>query len=785
MLLDLLHLSRTLRRSRASAGAAIVTLALTLGASASIFAVVDVVLLTPPPFAKPESLVAISETPLEDPSAPARSVLYGTFEAWRQRAGSLATLEASDGTNFTLTDLGPAERLSASYVTPGFLPLLGVTPVIGRSFAPDDVAQQVAIISDGFWRGKLAGDPAVLGRRIVLGGQPHTIVGVLPKQFVSTLNTVDVWLPFAMPPAQAILTGQRVGVLGRLGKNVPPAQLGLALDDVSRASSPPARAIARPLAGVITADAARTLPLLAGAAALAVLIAFTNFAGLLIVRSIDRGRELAVRTALGASRFEIVKQLLLEAQALALLGAIGGAILAVWITPAVGRLALVQAGALANIDVQVSWRVLAVMALTAWASAWVCGAFAAMIATRRRLADALRRGAAHAPRELALRRAFVTGEIAVAFVLLVSMMLVGRSLVRVLEVKPGFEADRVLTLSVSVPFGSYGTTERIVSFYTALQSALEGRLGRGAVSIIDEMPLTGDRGRAVVRPQPMDPGREAVVREAGTAYFDVMRIPVLAGRAFDERDNLSTPLRVVVSESLTLRLGLDQPVGRRIWLPGPSQVADVIGVVGDVKHRALDEATLPTFYLSAWQTPSRSRHLLVRSSRPDADVVAIVREELGRLDRELPIYGVIPMREVVGRSPGVPLRRVLTTTFMGFALLAIVLGGIGLFGVVAHDVASRRSEIAVRIALGANPGRILGATLGQGAAMVAAGLVVGGLLSIWAARALGGVIVLADRIDWLSVGVPAALLIVAGAVAVLPAARRAARIDPLTALRSE
>jgi putative ABC transport system permease protein len=244
-------------------------------------------------------------------------------------------------------------------------------------------------------------------------------------------------------------------------------------------------------------------------------------------------------------------------------------------------------------------------------------------------------------------------------------------------------------------------------------------------------------------------------------------------------------VRVVVSESLVRRLGIDQPIGRKILLMGSAQAAEIVGVVGDVKHHALDEANLPTIYLSAWQSLSRSRHVVVRTSRPDADVVTAVREELARLDRDLPVYGVRPMREVVDGSPGVPAKRVLTATFMGFAMLAISLGAIGLFGVVAHDVASRRSEIAVRIALGADPRRILSATLCQGALMVAAGVLVGGLLSFWAARALSGIIVAADRVDLVSIGVPVALLVLAGAVAVFPAARRAARTDPLAALRSE
>jgi putative ABC transport system permease protein len=786
MLADLRHLSRNLRRSPASAAAAVLTLSLTLGAGASIFAVVDAVLLTPPPFANPDALVTLGETPMDEPAAAPRAVSYATFEAWRDRAGSLATIEASDGTNLTLTGLGAAERVSASNVTPGFLPLLGVTPARGRGFDLDDVGRPVAIISHAFWRGRLAADQGVIGRQVVLGGQAHTIVGVLPEQFFFAFNRCDFWRPFPVTPAQAVRAGYRVGVVARLADNVAPAHLERALDEVSRTSLPPARVVATHVATAIAGDARRPLGLLAAAAALAVLIAFINLAGLLIVRSIDRRRELAVRSALGARRSEIARQLLLEAAVLVAMGIVGGVALAVWMTPAVGRLALEQFGGVANREVAVSWRVIAVVSIVASACAGICGSLPALVAARRSVVDVLRRGGTAPPRELILRRVFVIGEVALAFALLVSVMLLGRSLVSVLAEHPGFDAHGVLTLQVSLPAASYPSLERVVSFYSSLQRTLEERLGPQATAVVDELPLTGDRGRILVSVRPTDAGREAVVREAGTGYFDVMRIPVVAGRTFDPRDNTSAPPRVVVSESLAARLfGFEQPIARQIRLGANAQLAEVVGIVGDVKHRALDEAPAQTVYLSAWQSPSRSRIVVTRSARPDADVIAAVREEVARLDRDLPVYRTRSMREVVAASPGVPARRVLTATFMGFALLAVVLGGIGLFGVVAHDVASRRAELALRIALGADPMRILSATFGQGALMVGSGLALGGVLSIWAARALSSVVFGAGHFEVLSVGVPAAVLMVIGAGAVLPGALRAARTDPLIALRSE
>ncbi len=786
MLADLLHLWRSLRRSPASAAAAVLTLSLTLGAGASIFAVVDAVLLTPPPFANPDALVTLGETPIDEPTAAPRAVGYGTFEAWRQRAGPLAAVGAFDPTNLTLTELGPAERVSASNVTPEFLTLLGVAPALGRGFALDDVGQPVAIVSHAFWHAKLAADPGVVGRRIVLGGQAHTIVGVLPERFVFALDPHDLWRPFPVTPTEAARTGYRVRVVARLAPRVSMAHLAGALDDVSRGSSPPARVVATAITRAIAGDATRTLGLLAGAAALAMLIAFTNLAGLLIVRSIDRRRELAVRTALGAHGADIARPLLLESAAIVAMGVLGGVLLALWMTPVVARLALEQFDGVASRNVSVSWRVIGAVSIVASACAWICGSLPAFMAARRNVVDVLRRGATPPPRELTMRRAFVASEVALAFVLLVSVMLVGRSLLAVLNLNPGFKARGALALSVSLPAAKYPNDARVASFYSALQHALEERLEPHAVAIVDELPLTGDRGRSLVSIRPGDAGREAVVRSAGTDYFDVMQIPIVAGRPFDPRDNSSAPLRAVLSASLAERLfAVEQPVGRRIWLAAAAQTAEIIGVAGDVKHRALDEGPAPTLYLSAWQSPSRSSRLVVRSARRDADVIAIAREEVARLDRELPVYGRQSMQDVVAASPGVPARRVVTAAFLGFALLAVVLGGIGLFGVVAHDVACRSRELAIRIALGAGPRRILTATLAQGALMIGVGLAVGSLLSLWSARALSSLLVATNHLDMLNVVVPAAVLIAAGAVAVLPTALRAARTNPLTALRSE
>ena len=781
VLVDLRHLLRNLRRSPASALAATVTLALTLGAAASIFAVVHAVLLTPPPFDDPGSLAVVGETPVDEPGAALRRVTVATFEAWRERAGARAALEAWEGTNLTMTELGAAERLSVTDVTPGFLPLLGVTPELGRGFASQDIDRPVAILSHTFWRGKLASDPDVIGRQIVLGGQPHTVVGVLPERFRFELSPSDVWRPLSLAPA--VRAGFPVHVVARLAVDERPASLAAALDDVSRGGSPPARAAAIAVETAISGPATGTLGLLAAGVALAMLIAFANFASLLIVRAIDRRRELAIRSALGARRFEIMRQLVLEAQALVLVGTAGGVLLGAWITPVVARLVLEQFGGIADRPVSISWQVAAGVAFAASGCAWVCVLLPARTAARRPVLDALRRGATSAPR--GTRRVLVTAEVALAFVMLVCVTLLGQSLFRLLHSNPGFDPRDVLALQVSLPRASY-PDPRVVSFYSALQSAVEERLAPRSIAIVNEIPLTGDGGRSLVGIRSGDVGREAVLREAGPAYFDVMRIPVVAGRAFDARDEPSAPFRAVISVSLAERLfAREQPIGREIWVAARAQTAEVIGVVGEVRHRALDERPLPTVYLSALQSPSPSSIVVVRSERAEQDVIAAVREEVSRLDPNLPVYRVRTMQQVIAASPGMPARRVLTAAFLGFAGLSLVLGAIGLFGIVAHDVASRKTELALRMALGADSIGIAVAVLRPGVMMLGSGLAAGAVLSIWAARALDVLGFVTNRLDALSVSAPITMLVIAGAAALVPATRRAMRTDPVTALRSE
>jgi putative ABC transport system permease protein len=786
MFIELRHFSRVLRRSPTSAAVAVLTLALTLGAGTALFALVDAVVLTPPPFVEPESLVLLGEVPVERMNASPRPVSWTTFERWREYRHVVTQIEAFDPTNMTLTGHGPAERVSATAVTPGFFSLLGVSPTLGRTWSEAEAASDVAVVSEGFWRVKLGADPNVLGGRLVLGGRSVTVVAVLPKRFTFGLNRSDIWVPLPRVAANSRDGRPPVRVLGRLAPGATADRASLTLDEVSSRSTPPARAIALPLADVIAGTLGRIVPLLLLGASVAISLAVINLTGLLVVSAIERQREFSIRRALGANAMQLAKQLLIETHVLVALGAAGGILVALWITPLVGRLALDQFGSVATSDLEVNWRSMTALGLTVWACAWLCGLAVSARALRAKGGELLSRSAAVGPRELALRRTLVAAEISLAFALLASMAVAGRSLQRTFAINPGFTAAQVLTARVSLPAAPYPNPQRVAEFYQNLDQAVSNRLGRENVAIVDELPLTGDSGRSFVGEYQGRADRESVARVAGTSYFEVMRIPIVDGRGFARHDDRAAPLRVVISQSLARELfGDPRSAGRRIWVAALGQMAEVIGVAGDVKHRALDERPLPTIYLAAWQQPSRSSHLVVRSSRRAPDILSILRAEVERLDRELPVYGVRSMEDVVQTSPGMPTRRLMAACFLAFAALAVVVAGLGIFGIVTHDVARRRFEFAVRLALGATGAQLQGSIAGRAAVTVAAGLIPGVLLAAAASRMLRSVLADIDSIDPVAFAAVAAVLLFVAGIAIVGPARRVIRTDPAVILRGD
>ena len=692
-----------------------------------------------------------------------------------------------DGTNLTMTGLGAAERVSATDVTPGFLSLLGVAPCGGarlRHRRPRTAGGRSSATPSG--PAGSAGDPGAVGRQIVLGSRPHTIVGILPEKFTFPLSSGDLWRPLPVTVATAVRTGYRVSALARLGPGRTAADLSAALDNVSGTAIPPLRTVVTPVASAIAGDAPKMLALLAGAAAVAMIIALTNLAGLLLVRAIDRRRELAVRTALGAGRSAIVRQLLLEAQVVVILGAAGGALLALWLTPAVAGLALQQFGGVGPSGIAVNWRGIVLISLAASACAALCVLLPSAVTARSGVVDVLRRGVTAPPRERRLRGVFVTAQIALAFVLLVSVTFLARGWMTLLRTPAGFDPDGVMVTSVSLPGARYPTAERVGTFYATLHDSLRQRLGERAVAIIDELPVTGDRGRLAVAERPGEPRGEAVIRSASRDYFEVMRISIAAGRSFDASDNAAAPPRVVVSTLIAQRLfGAGPAVGRHIWLGAGTQPAEIVGVAGEVKHGALDGPPTATVYLPSLQVPSPSSRIVVRSQRPDGDVISEVRSAVAELDPDLPVYSTRSMSDIVATSPGIP---VTTCTDRGLHRLFRHRSGCRRPGAVRRRRARCR-DAPLGAGTAHRPGRestphpdghdAAGRADGGGRSMA------GGLLSIWTSRAVGSLVSARAPFDMASVAVPALVILLTGIAAVLPAARQASRTDPLAALRSE
>lgn len=783
MVKDLAHALRGLMRAPASAGAAVLTVALVIGAGVSFVALVEDVLWTPLPYEAPDALVHVGETPLTDPYGAMRPITRSTFEGW-QSAGARAfvALEAYDATNVTVTGSGLADRVGANRVTPSFFSTLGVQPAIGRLPVSDD-ATSVVVISHRFWRARFDGDGAVLGRVVLIGSQPHAVIGVLPEEFRFPIAEADLWMPL-LPVAEGG-TGRLLRVVGRLRPLTTTAAAAAVLDVASADSVPPSLAVVRPLHEAVVGNAAATLWLLVAAAAFALAMAAANLAGLLLMRWADREREHAVRAALGAGRWALVRTIVAESHLIVAVGTGGGLILALWLTPLTRRLAADQIGVTLSgatgFGSKTVWLLVAGSLFAAWVSA--AQPIARALRTTRTL-DLGQKGSTRRSSGLA-GRGLIVGQVIVSFVLLAALVLVGQSLQRLLSTNAGFTTDRVLTMRVSVPAALYRDDASVVAFYGRLEQLLRNTLGQ-SVAIVDELPLTHDRGRTGVALARGLAPVDAVLRTAGPGYFEVMEIPLVSGRTFDATDRADAPPRAMLGATLARRLFSDRdPSGLRLWLPNRKIWVDVTGVVGDVKLASLDEPTLPILYISALQRPSRSSHIVIRSSRPDADVLAEARRVVRSIDPHVPIYAALPLADVVGQSAGLPERRVLVAAFSAFTTLALVVTSVGLFGLLGHHVATRRREIAVRMSLGASPRLLRASIVRQTLVLTLAGSAAGALLSLPASAAVRTLIADGGPPALTPYLVAAAVLLVVAGLAGWGPAERAARTDPAVMLRAE
>ena len=794
LLADARHALRLIARSPGYALAVIVTLALGIGANTAIFSVVRAVVLRPLPYADADRLVWAngSAADIEDVLAAAPALAGASY-----MASNLYDLPADD--------LGDAEQARGDLVTPSFFSMLGVAPELGRVFGPADDMQPLCVIGDRLWRTRYHGDRNVLGKTIVLTGRPHTIVGVMPPSFRLPSTETMLWVTFgwemATPPGPAQRHDHSFRIFRMIARLAPGATMAQAQAQATAVMQRLAhdhpdtnRGIGltlQPLRAHMLGDTATILWLLFGAVGLVLLIACANVASLALARTSTRGREIAVRLALGARPWRIARQLMTESILLSLLGGALGVVVALW---GVDGLRALGPRDLPRIDeVGVDGAVLAVALALSVLSGMIFGLLPAWQAARGRFGEVLHgaRGVTGARGSSRLHAALVVVEVALSLVLLISASLCLRSFARLTSVPLGLEPTHALTLMLTAnvehirdPATAAPAFERILDRLAA-EPGIEAVGGANA-----RAPVSLQRGTAFAigdEPLVAGEGRFAAFVACSPDYFRALGTAVVRGRVLARSDGAGAPLVAVVNRSLAARLWPGQdPIGRTLRLVNPQQSPaprTIVGVVDDVKYQGLDADSPDTIYTPYAQTPFPWMYVVARTRAEPATLAAAVKRAVADVDPAQSVMQVRPMREVVAESLAQPRFQLGLVGL--FAALAVILAFVGLYGVIAYLVAQRTQEIGIRVALGAQRGDVLRLVVGRGLVLTAIGVGVGLGAAAATTRLLRAMLFQISPTDPLVfIVVPIAFVAVALIASWLPA-RRAASVDPMIALRAE
>jgi putative ABC transport system permease protein len=813
LLKDFRFAARTLWKNRAVTAVAVAALALGVGANTAVFSVVNAALLTPLPYREPARLVRVSEY---SEQVPQLSVSYPNFLDWRAQATSFEAMAAVQPASYNLSGAGEAERLSGRNVSHEFFHVLGVGPGLGRVFTAEEDAPggaRVVVISHSLWQRRFGGDRAVLGRALDLNGEPHTVVGVTPASFRFGSN-VDLFAPIGSGGGEDMKSRSRhsgVYVLARLkaGATVEgareemktiAARLAAQYPETNSGNGTTVQLFSEFFVGSIRPS----LMMLLGAVGLVLLIACANIANLLLARAAARSREIAIRTALGASRLRVMRQLLVESVLLALVGGAAGLLLAVWSMDLLRSLAAdnLPPTAVIGLDSNVLLFTLGLSLLTGL----VFGLAPAIQASRADLNASLKEGARGQTGGASRRRvrsALVVSEVALSLLLLVGAGLLLKSFVRLREAPLGFEPSGLLTVKVARKAGGgeggSGGAARGLAYFEELSGRVRALPGVKAVAYSAGMPQLGaieTISWPEGRPDP-PPGKapQTVLFVTSPDYLKALGIRLVRGRFFDERDTLRSPRVAVIDEAFARAIfpGED-PVGRRLKsfeLEGVAP-AEIVGVVEHVNNygAAAAEPVQPQLYYAFGQIPEKSLPdftdgvlVAARAAGDPAALAPLVRREAQAVDASQPLYQVVTMEQALAQS--IATQRLSTTMLTFFAAVALVLAGVGIYGVMSYAVTQRRHEIGVRMALGARPRDVLWMVVGQGMLLTLAGLALGLLGALALTRVMSSLLYGVSATDpFIFLTVSLAL----GAVALLAnlvPARRAMRVDPLVALRYE
>jgi putative ABC transport system permease protein len=771
------------------------TLGLGIGANTAMFTIVNSVLIQPLPYERPEDLVYINGAFDKGNQASISPLDFRDYRAANQVFTSLAARVG--GGMAVLTGGGDPERVSASVVSANFFSTLGIAPLRGRTFLPDEEqgdGHPVVILAYGLWQRRFAGDPALVGKTITINARPAQVVGIMPPVLDRTIDT-QVWQPLEFgTPGYSVRRFHFLRGVGRLKPGITLGQAQASMDVVAKhlAEVYPENATwklrMRPYREVVIGDAKTALLILFGAVGLVLLIACGNVASLLLARSTSRRGEIAIRTALGASRTRLIRQLLTESLLLAAAAGVVGLALAVALIRGVR---LVGEGILPRLaEIGIDRTVLAFAIALSLGTGLVFGLAPALHAARADLVasfSSLTRGSA-GRRTVRMRDALVAAQVALSLVLLVGAGLLVRSLWQLQRVEPGFEANGVLTAQLLLPGLRYGDSTTQLRFWNELTDRARATPGVIDASITTMLPLAGggDTYYWLDGPRPTSAAdtRTAHVNVVADRYFETMRVPMVAGRSFSAPDQAGGPNAMIISESMAKKLFRGQSaVGKRLVVDfGEPFRAEIVGVAGDVHAFGLDVDAPDIMYFTYRQTDNRARlNVVLRTKGDPLSLTPTLRGIVGSIDRDLPLANVRTMQDIVDGSTS--RARFGTRLLGGFAATALLLAIVGLYGVLAYAVTQRTRELGIRIALGAQHSQVFGLVVRRGMAIVGTGIVIGLAGAFAATRLVEGLLFQVGRTDPLVFLAVSAVLAAAGLVACLVPARRATRVDPLAALR--
>ncbi|MGC1105813.1 MAG: ABC transporter permease [Candidatus Acidiferrales bacterium] len=804
LLQDLRYGFHMLRKSPGFTAVAILTLALGIGANTAIFSVVDAVLLRAFSYPHPEQLVLVFDAPVKQPDA-LSAMSYRDFRECRQQNRVFSEMAGNAFHDLTLTGAGEPSIVNTAAVTPEIFSLLSIKPLAGRTLLPEDGKQgaaPVAVLSENLWRSRFGSNPNLIGQSISLDMRAFTVVGILPASFHYPDGSPhqDVWISAAQDPLFGpLLSHPGVPVLGGIGRLKPGVSLAQAQAEMdtlgaSLAKEFPAQDSGltiriQPYRQAVVGNVKSALLILLGAVGLVLLIACANIANLLLSRATSRGREIAVRIALGAGRARIVRQLLTESALLGLLGGIAGVVLAAW---SVWILRPFLPAEVAQINpIHIGGSVLVFALALSLAAALAFGLAPALLATPSNLQANIKEGGARGGQHV--RKFLAVAEISLAMVLLVAGGLLIRSFALLTSVNPGFDPKNVIEAEISLPQFQYSTPQQWTAFSNELLARLHAQPGLQDSALAAPLPM--DRqGEAtfpfsIVGSPPLPPGKSTIADYATVSpdYFRVMRIPLRRGRFFSEQDSPSNPKVALISETLARRYFPNQdPIGRQMkfGFPPNSEVPrEIVGIVGDVRDGSLGRKPGPMMYVPFAQAPLYGGEVVVRTSLSASSVAAGIRQATHAIDKDLPVTDIESFPEVLGES--ISQERFRTFLVGSFSAIALVLAAVGIFGVISYSASQRTHEIGIRMALGAQPRDVLRLILGLGAKLALLGLGAGVVAAFLLTRLMSSLLYGVSATDPVTFGIVVIVLFgVALAAAYIPA-RRAMRVDPMVALRYE